>query len=127
MNWIIITKFSLILFVSSFLIGVAQGLAIGINENYLNIVVNLGMVVSLVIKIIIFISLAKVLTVKPFQHAIVVSILTSVVGIILFWLVSGSFSLSSVISEVVSVILALVVGTNIGIYIRSKSLGNKNA
>lgn len=127
MNWTKIIKFSATLFVTSFLIGVAQGLVIGANEDYLSVATHIGMVVSLVVEIIIFAYLAKSLEVKPFQHAVTVLILTKVTGFILLWLVSGSLILSAVMSGVVLGVLALVIGTSVGVSLRSRTVSSENA
>ena len=127
MNWIKIIQFSAILFVSTFLIGVAQGLVIGVNNNYLSLATYIGTAVYLVIEFVIYVYLAKSLDTKPFQHAFMVFILTSVVGFILLWLVSGSFIISAVMPEVVLGILALVVGTSVGVNLRPRKVGKANA
>jgi len=81
----------------------------------------------LVVEFVIFVYLAKDLDAKPFQHAIVVLILTSVAGFILLWLANGSFVLSAVVPVIVLSILALVAGTSIGVNLRFRNAGSTNS
>ena len=124
-NWKVIAKYGAVLFLAQFVVGFLEGLFYPFFENAkiedARDLVDLGMLVSLAVCTAIFAHLASLARRRPFAHAVLALLLYVAAGLLLreilaIWQVR--IHLFLVVLELVPVMVALVIGTPIGIWVR---------
>ena len=125
MNWKVIAKYGAFLFLAQFVLGLIEGLFYPFFENAKIEdawdLVDLGMLVSLAMCTAIFAHLASRSRRRAFAHAVLVLLLYVAAGLLLreilaIWL--DRIHSFLIVLELVPIMVALVIGTPIGIWVR---------